>query len=133
MPVTETEAAFETWVDDTRRVGGWLATHFRPGRTAKGWRTQVTGDTGYPDWTLVHPDGRLIIAELKSDGGRVALEQTVWLDVLANAARGAGTLHWFGVCLWRPADRPEILDVLLRGVSPTATRWVGTNHMEAPR
>jgi hypothetical protein len=48
---------------------GWRAAHFRPARTAKGWRTPVAADgAGFPDLVLVRRT-RIVAAELKS--GRV--------------------------------------------------------------
>lgn len=128
MATLETEAMFSEWVDQARTLGGWLATHFRAARAAGGYVTPLTGDKGFPDWTLVHPDGRLIFAELKGERGTLEPHQRSWLNHLANAAlpRTHAAEYGFDVCLWRPADKPEIEDVLLRRQRPTATRYLPT-------
>jgi hypothetical protein len=44
------EAAFTDAVIELARLGGWRVAHFRPARTASGWRTPVQGDgAGFPD------------------------------------------------------------------------------------
>lgn len=83
----------------------WRVAHFRPGRTAKGWRTPVQGHKGFPDLVLVRPP-RLIIAELKTATGRVEPEQQTWLDALADSITE--------VYLWRPADLVETIPKILR-------------------
>ena len=87
---------------------GWLCHHSRPARTAKGWRTPITGDPGLPDLILCG-HGRLIIPELKGEKGRPTRSQRRWLAELAAA--GAD------VRLWRPRDWGEI-ERLLRGDTP---------------
>lgn len=79
---------------------GWHGVHFRPARTRHGWRVPVSGDMGkgWPDLVLVHPRrGRVIVAELKSDGGRVEAEQLGVLELFANVP---GVL----AVIWRPRD-----------------------------
>jgi hypothetical protein len=89
---------------DLARVLGWLAHHCRPARTDKGWRTPVQGDPGFPDLIFVR-DGWLIAAELKSQTGRVAAGQSLWVDrldeVSLRAGRPSGGLL---VVVWRPVD-----------------------------
>src|SRR5690606_28778418 len=61
---------------------GWKVHHTRPARTDKGWRTPLQGDAGYPDLTMARR-GRVVIAELKSESGRVTREQAAWLEHLS--------------------------------------------------
>lgn len=42
----------------------------------------VCGVTGFPDWTLFLPSGRVIFVELKGDGGRLSPRQKIMLDKL---------------------------------------------------
>src|SRR5665213_1836630 len=64
-----TEAQWQRRVLDLAQLCGWRVAHFRPARTATGWRTAVEADgVGYPDLTMVR-DGRLLFAELKSEAG----------------------------------------------------------------
>lgn len=101
----ESEADWTTWVIGTARWHGWLAAHFRPARTTRGWRTPVQGDAGFPDVVLAK-DGVVVFAELKTQRGRVAPEQRAWL-----AALGARAV------VWRPADRDAVL-ALMREPQP---------------
>lgn len=103
-----TEAQFQDMVIDLARLCGWRVAHFRPGRTAKGWRTPVSGDGGgFPDLVLLSGSRQLVV-ELKSQKGRLSAEQNVWL----NAFRLAGV----EARVWRPADWPEIQQTLTQGV-----------------
>jgi hypothetical protein len=103
--VAETESDFLGWVLDWAERRGWRRAHFRPARTAAGWRTPVMADgAGFPDLCLVRPP-RVIFAELKSDKGALGRHQTGWRTDLEACP---GVEFW----VWRPADRPEILDVL---------------------
>lgn len=88
------------WVMATAELYGWMRVHYRPAKTAKGYRTPLKGDKGCPDVILAR-DSVVILAELKSDTGRVQPEQKKWL-----AALGV-----YG-CVWRPADRDQILEIL---------------------
>lgn len=88
-----TEAEFQQRVIDTARLHHWRIAHFRPAPTRSGrWSTPMQGDRGWPDLVLAKP-GRLIIAELKTDHGKLGPGQQDWLTVLAPHAQ-----------LWRPAD-----------------------------
>ena len=100
----ESEAEFQRWVMELADVLGWSTVHFRPAMTSKGYRTPVSGPLGkgWPDLVLVRE--RVIFAELKSDKGKLSLEQDYVLGELRNA--GAE------VYVWRPQDRDEIGEVL---------------------
>lgn len=79
-------------VIDLAHLRGWLVVHHRPARTAQGWRTPTQGDKGVPDLILARR-GVVILAELKSDKGRLTAEQVRWQTAL-------GTHHR----VWRPSD-----------------------------
>ena len=96
----ESEADFTAWVIDVAKLHGWLVHHVRPAWTAKGYRTPVQGDAGAPDLLLAR-DGVVVLAELKTQTGRVRPEQEAWLAACGPSAR-----------LWRPADRPAVLALL---------------------
>lgn len=103
-PPAITEAQFQAQVLQLARILGWRTAHFRPAQTAHGWRTPVSGDgIGFPDTVLVRGN-RLVAAELKSAAGKVAPEQTAWLEALAAA--GIETF------VWRPADLDHVAEVL---------------------
>ena len=72
-------------------------------RAAKefGWKvyfswTSIHSPAGFPDLCMVR-GSRLVFAELKTDKGKVTLDQQVWLDAL----RASGKCE---VYLWRPSD-----------------------------
>lgn len=75
----------------------------------RGWRTFHAYDSrrsapGWPDLALVRR-GRLVLAELKAEAGRVSCEQRQWLDDL-------GACAGVEVHLWRPSDWPAVQQVL---------------------
>ena len=59
---------------------------------------------GWPDLALCRPP-RLILAELKSDTGKLTSAQQRWLGLL-------GQCPGVEVFTWRPSDWPTIEDVL---------------------
>lgn len=95
-----TEADWTTWVIEVARLHHWRAAHFRPARTAAGWRTAVQGDVGFPDVALAR-DEEVLIVELKRDAGRLTPEQRAWLAALGPYGR-----------VWRPRDRDDVLATL---------------------
>jgi hypothetical protein len=50
---------------------------------------------GYPDWHILGPNGSLY-RELKTEAGRLAVDQVLWLEGLTRAGYNADT--------WRPQD-----------------------------
>jgi hypothetical protein len=114
MPVSE--AAWQRTVLEAAQLYGWLVHHARPAMNRSGrWSTPIQGDAGFPDLVLAqlppedHP-GRLIFAELKRDGQRLAPAQRVWRDAILAAGH-----EWY---LWRPADWREVEAVLAGRAAP---------------
>lgn len=68
------------------RITGWRAVHYRPARTARGWRTPLSGDAGAPDIIAIHPDRGVLLIEAKSDIGRLRPEQLEWREWAEAAA-----------------------------------------------
>jgi hypothetical protein len=102
---TITEDQFLGQVLQLARIFKWRTAHFRPAKTAHGWRTAVQGDgKGFPDLVLTRPT-RVVFAELKAAKGKLRPEQTEWIDAL-TACPGVET-H-----VWRPADLDTIADIL---------------------
>lgn len=96
-----TEADWQTTVVDLARLRGWMVAHFRPARTAAGWRTPVAYDgTGFPDLILAR-DGRVLVLELKTDTGRVTIHQRDWIRELGGHAH-----------IIRPRDFDYLQDLL---------------------
>jgi hypothetical protein len=101
-----TEADYQSRVTDYAERRKWAWVHFRPGRTAKGWRTPVSGPIGegWPDLILVRPP-RLVILELKSARGRPSAAQKAVLALL-------GQVPGIEVMLAGPADWDRVMELL---------------------
>jgi hypothetical protein len=89
----ESEREFQQAVLDLAGACGWWAYHTFDSRRST---------PGFPDLVLAKVDRRLIVAELKTEKGRVSPAQREWLDLLAEIASD------IDVCVWRPSDWPEI-------------------------
>lgn len=63
---------------------GWKAAHFRPAKTAKGWRTPVAGDgKGFLDWILTRD--RVMAVELKTAKDQLRPDQEEWVEAWKRA------------------------------------------------
>lgn len=120
-----TERQWQRFVMDLASLNGWMVAHFRPALTAAGnWVTPVSGDgKGFPDLVLVRE--RVVYAELKTDTGRLSLEQELWLDALSAAGADAR--------VWRPRDEEEVWQCLTQSrpggiVRSAGRRGVSTNR-----
>jgi hypothetical protein len=83
------------WLTDVLEISalfGWQAYHTFDSRRSQ---------PGFPDLVLARPP-RLILAELKSDTGRLSLAQRDWLATLEGCDR-------IQTRLWRPQDRDRVL------------------------
>lgn len=97
--LAETEAGFLEYVRHYARLHNWRTYHpLRSDGSEPGW----------PDLVLCRPP-RLIIAELKTDRGRLDADQAGWLDDLELCSRPPEIYR-----TWRPADRPAIHRILDR-------------------
>ncbi len=115
LPLSEQD--FQSQVIDLARQTGWRLCHFRPGKTAGGrWATQMSGDIGYPDLSLVRGD-RLVFAELKTGNGQPTPGQVEWLQALDRVQHVTAQL-------WRPHDLDLIATLLSYRPDP-ATGPVG--------
>ena len=98
------EQDFLNNVVDLAHLRGWKVHHSRPAWTELGWRTALQGDAGFPDLFLARqPD--IIVAELKSDKGKLSELQTEWIEVLKSCP---GIKFY----LWRPDDWDNIVRIL---------------------
>jgi hypothetical protein len=103
--VPEKEKEFQGAVVEMARLAGWRVAHFRPARTKHGWKTPVSADgAGFPDLILTRND-RLVVAELKSDTGKVSSDQELWLDAFSQ-------IPGVEVFVWRPAEWSEVVETL---------------------
>lgn len=108
------ENAFGEWLIGEAHHAGWLICHFRPAMVRGEWRTAVSGDKGLPD-IIATRDGRIIFVELKTEHGKLSLEQAVWMSELQKARHGMPYMKGDGlpeVYLWRPSGRDKILEIL---------------------
>ena len=97
------EDEFKDEVLEFAQDNGWLRAHFRPAKTAKGWRTPVQGDgKGFLDLVLVRE--RVIWAELKVGRNTLSGDQRKWFKALQRANQE--------VYLWKPAHWEQIKKVL---------------------
>jgi hypothetical protein len=83
-----TEKQFAQQVTDLARLLG-----FKVYRT---W-ISIRSPSGFPDLILVKPGRKLILAELKSERGRLTEAQEVWLKLLRQ-------VPGIEVHVWRPSD-----------------------------
>jgi hypothetical protein len=93
--LTLTEAQWQRQVVDLAKTFRW--THYHP-------YLSIRSPRGWPDLALCRPP-RLILAELKSDTGKLTPAQTVWIELLC-ACPG------IEVYLWRPADFDDVTEIL---------------------
>ena len=99
----QSERAFQGAIIDFAEIHGWLVYHTHDSRHSK---------PGYLDLTMVR-DEYLIFAELKTASGRTSLHQEQWMHALAAVGLALGDLsNRVRTFLWRPADWPEIEQVL---------------------
>lgn len=87
----EPEAGFREAIRELAQWRGWVVYYVPDSR----W----TDVRGWPDLVLARA-GRVLFRELKTDVGKVSVEQQWWLDQLTAAGCDAG--------VWRPADRKRI-------------------------
>ena len=116
------ERDFQRTVIELAKVRGWLVYHALPARTKKGWRTLTQGDVGFPDLVMVRPP-RLIFAELKSEKGKMTVEQESWQDALVGCiVLGRPAIDLQGrvshptpeVYVWHPSEMEDIQIILQR-------------------
>jgi hypothetical protein len=100
LPASISERDFQNRVVELARLRRWLVYHTHDSRRS---------DPGFPDLVMVR-GGVLVFAELKSQKGRTTIAQREWLlflDGIATTSYGVVKVH-----VWRPADWPQIVEVL---------------------
>lgn len=100
----ESEADFANWFEDALSLHGWRFHHCETSWSRGRFRTAISGHPGFPDYVCVRGDV-LFFVEIKSKVGRLTQEQHDWNKGLT----AAGAI----IDVWRPADRDEIMRVLL--------------------
>jgi hypothetical protein len=99
-----TETQLGDLIVDAARLYHWSVVHFRPARTAKGWRTPFQGDSGFPDLVLAK-NGRIIMAELKIGRAKPRPDQRRWGEQIGPEVYR----------LWTDRDLQAILKELREG------------------
>jgi hypothetical protein len=103
--IKESEANFQARIIQLARIGGWLVHAERPAWSAKGYRTPIQGNAGFPDLVLCHPQRKqFLMVELKSGKGSLRPEQETWGAALVKSGV---TYH-----CWRPSDWDRIVKTL---------------------
>lgn len=93
-PRAITERQFQQQIADLAKLFGWKYYHT--------WKS-FHSPAGFPDCVLVRKE-RLVLAELKSEVGKVSPAQQEWLDAIRLACKE--------VYLWRPSDWDELVEIL---------------------
>lgn len=89
------------------KAEGYLVHHVRPAKTAKGWRSPISGDKGFPDICLAHPmRPDIIFAETKTGDAKLTNEQDEWRGAILYARADARNVLSYYV--WHPRDREAI-------------------------
>lgn len=89
-----TEAEWQEWVENLATLRDWKHYHTHNSRRS---------DEGFPDLVLAR-GSKLIVAELKKEGGKVSEAQREWLQAFALTGVDAYT--------WWPHDIEEVEEVL---------------------
>lgn len=102
-----TEAAWQAQVIGLARINGWTRIYHAPngghgGRIVPG---QIPEGRGFPDLIMVRGN-EAIVAELKTDKGRIGPGQAEWLEAFAETGIDA--------YLWRPRDIDQVQERLGR-------------------
>jgi len=104
-----TEAVLQRTVIEMAQRLGYLVFHFPDkalAELAKRQRWDAMPDKGFPD-TWIVGRGRLIVAECKTERGRLDADQRLWLAALRE-------VEGIEVYVWRPSDMDEI-ERIMRG------------------
>lgn len=102
------EAAWQVQVQNLATYYGWKHYHApdnRPVRSASGRVQKQSVVPGFPDLLLIRVP-EIVIAELKTDKGRVTPEQNEWLEQFRACGIEA---H-----IWRPKDHDVVVARLTR-------------------
>lgn len=117
------ERDFQSIVIHLAQRNGFLVAHFRAARVTRRdkhgnkydkYETPVAADgKGFPDLVMVK-QGRMIVAELKSDKGVLSKDQKKWVKAMHSAGVEA--------YVWRPKDWSVVQKILSR-----------ENHVDKPK
>lgn len=89
------EKDWQETIERSARVLRWLVYHTYDSRKSA---------PGFPDLLLIRPP-RLIVAELKTETGRLSADQKLWLENFRN-------IPMVEAYVWRPSDWKQVERVL---------------------
>lgn len=104
------ENEFQNNIIELAQLKGFTVAHFRTVRVQRKdgsvyYCTPVQSQAkGFPDLVLLK-EGRMIVAELKSDKGKTSPEQDKWLDLFCTVSE---------TYVWRPKQWDNIVEVLCK-------------------
>jgi hypothetical protein len=75
------ESQLTDLIIEAAQLYGYRVSHFRPAKTAKGWRTPLQGDAGLPDLVLAG-HGILLLVELKVGKNTLRPDQEAWRSAI---------------------------------------------------
>ena len=82
------EAQWQAQVVQLAQTFGWLVQHTRPAKVGDKWVTPITGNVGFPDLVLAHPERGVLFAELKAGGAECYLWRPDDLTAVLKRLRG---------------------------------------------
>lgn len=97
------ERIFQDQVIQVAKMNGWLVFHPSPHQVRPG--VFRSDGKGFPDLVLAHRERGLIFAELKTQDGKLSLDQVRWANYLAP---------WVEQYVWRPGQLDLIAERLGR-------------------
>lgn len=77
----ESETEFMEQIIAYLQLQGWFVHHVRPGFGRGGFKTQVSGNPGFPD-IVAAQGGRVAFIEVKAEDGALKPHQVEWLNRL---------------------------------------------------
>jgi len=81
MATEASERVFQSKIEQIALLNGWKVQHIQPMKSSRGnWMTG--GSPGFPDLVLAHPTKGFIMAEIKSETGRLSVAQVLWANYL---------------------------------------------------
>jgi hypothetical protein len=131
-PAFTDEKRYERQIRERAEHHGWMV--MKVGKTPvvnKGKKFWITATSlkGWPDLTLMHPDGWLLFLEVKGENGSPSAEQKIVMRALQRAASRTATAHFQAFVVW-PKDWPLVERLLAR---PAPGRTIGSPALPGER
>lgn len=124
-----TEKQYQALIVKTARTYRWKDMHVNRMMIRGQWLTG-TSVPGWPDLTLWHPSGRMLMLEVKTETGTIRPDQLVMLQefqLVADRAARAGVPSVFSAYCVRPSDFPRVERLLAAAPLNTVSIAAPTN------